>query len=490
MAGIAGPWDATTFDNDVATTCHALIERMLVWQDTDGNWVAPFRPSETHVNRTMRKFWRALVVAAPRVTRMTYDEFVVSSPPHKRKLYDHARNSLLLDPFDARKDALLSPFVKSQKENAGKAILVPRGIFPRTPRFNVEIGCYIRPCEGVLYKAVNRVYGDVTVFKGMNAQVQAEHIVRKWNKYTNPVGVGADASRFDRSISVPWLKWAGSVYAKCHYDDKYLLHLLSLQRSNRGSTRCRDGFISFKFEGGRMSGDMNTGLGNTIIMCGIVHSYLSGKVGKFDLVNNGDDCVIILEQEDLPVLDGFPAFCEALGFRMEMEQPITELEQLEFCQSRPVFDGTSWTMCRNPHKASTTDFCAVKTLETARVWHKQLKAVADCGLAMAGGLPVFDAMYRSMARATTAGAVKDAFLARDGLYWLSRDMHREHKTVTQEARISFYRAYGITPQLQEAMETEYDNLYIRFKPPVVFNPACHVGYIEFASAERETTNAW
>jgi hypothetical protein len=51
------------------------------------------------------------------------------------------------------------------------------------------------------------------------------------------------------------------------------------------------------------------------------------------LANNGDDCVIIIEKRHLKKLDDLPSWFLTMGFRMEVEKPVYEFEQIEFCQT-------------------------------------------------------------------------------------------------------------------------------------------------------------
>lgn len=46
-----------------------------------------------------------------------------------------------------------------------------------------------------------------------------------------------------------------------------------------------------------MSGDMNTALGNCMLMCCLIISYLESKNIKYDFINNGDDAVLFLERK-------------------------------------------------------------------------------------------------------------------------------------------------------------------------------------------------
>jgi hypothetical protein len=55
------------------------------------------------------------------------------------------------------------------------------------------------------------------------------------------------------------------------FRSKELAELLKWQLQNKGFARTIDGLIKYSVEGCRMSGDMNTALGNCTIMCALVY---------------------------------------------------------------------------------------------------------------------------------------------------------------------------------------------------------------------------
>lgn len=80
-------------------------------------------------------------------------------------------------------------------------------------------------------------------------------------------------------------------------------------------------------------------------MCSLIYAY-SKEVGvEVELMNNGDDCQVIMERKDLNrYCSRVEKWFEVYGYRMQVEPPAYEFEQLEFCQARPVIvDGhPSW----------------------------------------------------------------------------------------------------------------------------------------------------
>lgn len=138
------------------------------------------------------------------------------------------------------------------------------------------------------------------------------------------------------------------------FRSKELADLLEYQLVNFGFARTVDGLIKYKVDGCRMSGDMNTALGNCMIMCALVWTFMtdlrrtSGECPPFEFVNNGDDVVLFVEQRDSSlVLDQLPQWFLEMGFTMKVEDPVFRLEHIEFCQMVPLeVKPGDWTMVR------------------------------------------------------------------------------------------------------------------------------------------------
>lgn len=87
-----------------------------------------------------------------------------------------------------------------------------------------------------------------------------------------------------------------------------------------------------------------------------------------------------------------------------------------------------------------------------RVWRMWLDAVGTCGAMLCAGVPVLGEYYRMYKRwglTATSGLVQETFRNRSQLQLAQgvRDVE-----ITDDARCSFYYAFGITPDRQLAME--------------------------------------
>lgn len=369
-------------------------------------------------------------------------EVVERALPRRRKVLGAAAESLSLRPI-SRRDSYVSTFIKAEKFNwTAKPLADPRLIQPRSPRFLVAHGRYIKAMEKMIYLSMSRLQRHPMVAKGFNADETGHLLRQKWDMFRDPVCIGLDASRFDQHVSRDMLKATHRIYRRFNKDPEFL-KLCEYQLKNKGFARCPGGGFSYEVEGRRMSGDMDTSLGNCIIMCAITYEWFKG-IGQ--IFNNGDDCIIICEREHAPDYNLLAQHYAQYGFRVEIEPLVDVFEQVEFCQTRPVWAGR-WVMTRSPRMMSK-DLTYIGPRTSRELW---LDAIGQCGLALTDGVPVMSAFYRTLLRGGSSN-IKNSMLYSCGFTRLAERMTYQAREITPEARMSFYRAFGVEPQMQVALE--------------------------------------
>ncbi len=461
-------------NNNLDNLLRGLYERVL-FRVQKGEAHQPAQPTAGVFEARLSEFRKRLVELTPRIRRVTRDEFVGSYTGRKRVVYEKAAASLAVRQL-TRADAYLSTFVKCEKiDFHAKPDPAPRVIQPRGPRYNVEVGRYLKMHEKKIIDGIAGVFGGRTVMKGLNAEEQAAELRAMWDEFGTPAGIGLDASRFDQHVSKQALQFEHSCYlAMCPmHTRRWLRTLLSWQLVNRGYARAADGVVKYEVEGRRMSGDMNTGLGNCLLMCAMVHAYAKHAGVRVRLANNGDDCMVFMESRHVTkFMAGLDRWFLEMGFRMECEDPVYAFEQVVFCQTQPVYDGVKWVMCRDPRVCLAKDCISVLDLGTAcQAW---AGAVGECGLALAGGMPVLQAFYHALMRNGKPSGVGKHPWMESGFQMLAKGLHRGAYTVCPEARASFWRAFGMLPDLQEAIEEEMSRWQISPTPARVTNPTLHL----------------
>lgn len=376
----------------------------------------------------------------------------------KKKLYEQAMESLKSRPLE-RSDAYTTAFVKAEKINRSRKVdPAPRLIQPRSVRYNVELGSYLRLNEHRMLVAIDRVFGSTTVMKGLNVEQVGSSIAKKWAMFGSPVGIGLDASRFDQHCSIQALEYEHSFYTAVFPNDKHLQKMLGWQLHNKGWGNAVDGTIKYEVEGCRMSGDINTSLGNCIIMCGLVYTYLKEKGVTAELVNNGDDNVIICETNDMDKLSDIGEWFLQKGYTLVLEEPVYELEKVEFCQSQPINVGGHYKMVRQPKNCLAKDAVSLSSIRNETDMKTTLSAVGMCNMVINSGVPV---QYAAAERMWQKGNRKEVHfdlqrrLIGYGGTERIRNLKLRNHSISDTTRLSYFKAFGIDPDTQMKLEEYY-----------------------------------
>lgn len=452
-----------------------IVERVFYVQ-RDGSLTRAPQPLAGVFTRLsgVRKRLLGAVRSTPVVARADYPGLYVG---RKRGIYQRAYDSLMIRAVN-RRDAWVNTFVKAEKVNlSAKGDPAPRVIQPRSPRYNLEVGRYLKLFEKELYRGFARVWGYPVVLKGLNAHEVGSQLAAHWGAFARPAAVGLDASRFDQHTSRAALEWEHSVY-NAVFRSTELARLLSWQLQNHGVARVEGYRVDYDIEGCRMSGDINTGLGNCLLMSSMVIAYCEDRGIPFRLANNGDDCVLFVEQADLHRLSGLDRWMLDFGYTLTREEPVLVLERVVFCQAQPVMTSTGWRMVRDPRIASSKDVVSLLGWASPAELSAWAHAIGSCGLSLTTGVPVWEAWYNQLASLGRSAPVGVEDVVWDsGLGFMARGVPAG--VVTQESRYSFYLAFGITPDMQEDLEAWYAEPLTICDPTPMTYP--HVKSIDYDS---------
>jgi hypothetical protein len=198
---------------------------------------------------------------------------------------------------------------------------------------------------------------------------------------------------------------------------------------------------------------MNTAMGNCLLMSGMVYAYVKSIGVKSRLANNGDDCVVIMERRDVRrFCSGVREWFLAMGYTMKVENPVDEFEQIEFCQTRPIWTPDGWLMCRDPRVCLSKDLTSVLPMENGNMRYGWATAIGECGMSLCGGVPIMQQFYQSLLTAGGGRRLGAHPALESGFARLATNMHRKLSPVHWQTRYSFWRAFGVTPHEQEAVE--------------------------------------
>lgn len=459
LGGVGTSVKFNVHNNSLANLRRGLIERVFFVENDKKELEPAPKPLSGAFDR-LTWFRRKLHNIVGTHSCISPGQFLDFYTGRRRTIYEGAVKSLEGLSVQ-RRDAYLKTFVKAEKINTTKKPdPAPRVIQPRNVRYNVEVGRYLRRFEHYLYRGIDEIWNGPTIIKGYTVEQIGKIARDAWDSFTSPVAIGFDMKRFDQHVSSDALKWEHSVYLDAFCHDSYLAELLEWQLVNKGVGYASDGMIKYKVDGCRMSGDMNTAMGNCLIACAITHDFFRSRGIRARLMNNGDDCVVICEKECAAVVKAdMVRHWRQFGFQCELECDAEIFEQIEFCQMRPVFDGEKYVMVRNPLVSLSKDSYSVGPWNGINHARKWVNAVGLCGLSLTGGIPVVQSYYNMMIRNTqsvnSSGILRDVSFA-SGFRELARLGNRKSGVISEDARFSFYLAFGITPDLQRAMESDYD----------------------------------
>lgn len=455
------------YENTIANLVASLLERVC-YHFVDGKWSIPNPPSEYPV---IARNWLELTAEVTRDLFKHVRAMANGQPPHSyrdvamqyggTKQLNYLRAGDRLD-HGFQPSGFLACFAKSELTQVLPKRQVPRMIFPRSMEANLLLAVHIKHLEKGFYRSLRRMARDsgidLRVTKGLNCVQTAAVLQRMWEGFSDPVCVGLDASKYDQHISPPLLRWEHSVYLEaCTPENRAdLRKVLGWQLTNRGIATAADGAIKFRLPGSRCSGDMNTAVGNCLIMCAAVVGFLRREGLRCSVADNGDDCLLIMERGDLRRLSPLEGCFRSVGIVLKIEPMVDVFERIEFCQSHPVRCGVIYRMIRTPDKLGKDTTFLHPCVEPSNILGFYGN-VGDCGLALNAGCPVYQAFY-NMLRRSSKGHRYQGPEQETGMRQMARGLCAVAEEVTIEARWSYYLAFNVPPYVQVQLERQFDTL--------------------------------
>jgi hypothetical protein len=466
LAGLGGGAVVGVAESCIGNAVLAVSHRVLRYYDKKTGDLRPvIKPEHGAWNKAI-PFITSLAGLVRRTCpkHLTMQEFVDSSPPHLKRRYGEAMEAYLTRGMTSR-DAMVKVFVKYEKlvEKNGK-MPIPRMISPRSPVFNMRLGMFLRPIEHSIYAGIAVMFAErfgsvePPVTKGQDLRRKARGLANRWQRFPNPVALSLDGEKWDQHVSASALKVEHLLYKLIYQFDRELAWLLEQQIKNRCSGNFPDGWLKYVVEGSRMSGDVNTSLGNCTLSCLLIYLYLCEQgVAKAEIANDGDDLLVIVERKELKRFDSVKEWYKEMGFSMTVEAPVYHLEQCDFCSSHPVQLNRAgeWIMVRKLAALSkdVVSLSAVN-LKEARNW---MAATGECGLIAASGIPMYSALHRKLLAVGNPRKAPNRKLLENTLLWSGA----MGEVVVEEdvVRSSFHLATGLTPELQIAYEENIAKAY-------------------------------
>jgi len=415
--------------------------------------------------RSMCELRRVIAGRAGTVDPWPIDRVVQSyRVPRLRKRYEEAARSLQADGYCGPEDARVTAFVKAEKLSQYK-VSKPRMIMGRRPRYNLELASFLKPIEEAVYPAFRgwgtRFFTHTRLIgKGLAGGERASLIRRKMLSRPGVVAVELDCKSFESHVSSFTLGEEHRVYTTLCRDPR-LRRLLSWQHTCFGEGL--SGSVRFRVKGVRASGDYNTGVGNTLQMCGLV-LFVAQSLGRpFDFLADGDNAVLFVESTNLDDWIGkLPGLFLECGHEVTIGEPAREVETVVFGQARPCRVQGGWTMVRDPMKTMSHAFAGHQHYSEMRYGVRILRAVAYCEAVVNRGVPVLQEFAHAMLRGTRGVAFPDAPDVENFEYQriIRRDdgwSQRNWDPISDETRLSFQLSWGIPVEEQIRLEKYFSS---------------------------------
>jgi hypothetical protein len=422
---------------------------------------------------------------------MSYSDFVEQRSGPKKQAYHNELKQLFVRRTNYR-DLRAKFFIKDELMDyewvdGRYKMKCPRVIRPQGVRLNLMLGVYVQPLEKAVYRALDRFLsgrGGVrrTVTKGMNVEQIATLIHEKWERFKNPVCVQFDCERFSQHVHTEVMDMVAdflvAIVGENTHDGQELREQLNYQKKIQFVAASKDGLISGIVNGTLSDGVMNTSLYGVLLMCAMIWTACKRAGVKAELFSAGDDTNAIMERNDWQSVEAHITEVGLdFGFKIKIESVEYRMEDIKFCRMQPVFDGESWRMVRGIEDSLARDVLTVKPVVSETQWDELRAAKAHCGVALASGLPVLQAFYQALGRGTK-GFKSHHIDHHSGMWQVSRGMKSRVREPTPEARLSFFRAFGVPPARQVALEEFYGLL----KPQ--YSRRCELSFLDTFSESR------
>jgi len=399
-----------------------------------------------------------------KVSKLNIDELIAWFPKAKRTLYNKVED--LVDFIE--KDSHCHLFVKDEKhplKGPGYGDTPdPRMIYAKSRTYNCIGFSLLREIEHrmMTMEGDGHLFPKGRVFaKGLNSFQRYNLLEEKWNSLGNSVcAVKLDWSRFDSTVNTELLKIEHGLYLDMHSGNKLMKKWSSKQMVTHGKGYIGETKIKVKMTGGRCSGDVNTGFGNSFLTAGMISTFCKNYNLSYNLIVDGDDAIAFVNKKDLLTFTlNFPNWCTDLGTNVKVEGVYHSFGEIVFCQARP-FSSTRM-MVIDPLRV--VNRFAGNSKGFRRPTPDYMVTIGMCELAVNDSVPVIGAWANRMYQAglLLGGKFQKNLLddyKRENLYSLV-DMADEviYHEPFDDDRLSFLEMTGLTIKEQKTLENIAQN---------------------------------
>lgn len=273
----------------------------------------------------------------------------------------------------------------------------------------------------------------------------ARVLYESWCCFSRPVAICLDHNKFDGHFIIDTLKAEHQFWTTMNPSRKFEF-LLNQQNEVIGITM---NGIRYLFRTCRCSGEATTSDGNSAPNYSMLEIWLiCSGITNYRIHVNGDDSVVMIEQDDLSKLLPLDFFAH-FNMETECDRIVTDFRQISYCQASPIRvrrEGqVVWYMVKEPRRTmSRIQYCDKKFYKP---WRRFMVGVGLCELAVNSGVPLMQnfALWMISQEAAPLGCV-------DKIPAISSGNLSEYRRVDPITRVDYEAAFGIAADTQIQLE--------------------------------------
>jgi len=159
---------------------------------------------------------------------------------------------------------------------------------------------------------------------------------------------------------------------------------------------------------------------------------------------------------------------------MVIEEPLFDLRQVPFCQTNVLTSPGYNISVRSPLVALSKDLHSTYNFNHPNQYDQWLSSVGTCGKMSTQGIPVLEAFYSSFPNLEVTN--KDFIIEMEREIEYCMVGGSEKRGISDEMRISFWRAFGILPDAQIELETMFKTIKFGGSNYTHINNTSHIPY--------------
>lgn len=357
--------------------------------------------------------------------------------------------------FLSKQATRLSSFIKNEKFTMEKLLKgKPRLIQHRSYEYLLRLSRYLMPIDKHITISDDLLFGQTIksmIGKGRDMQSITNDLKNSWDEFVHPVAICLDITEYDASLINDLLRVEHDIYLNIYNNERELKRLLKAQLHNTGVTEFG---VRYNVKGTRASGEYNTSLGGTLINVGLIKAFSNKFQVRTRIMVLGDDSVIICERQDKDrIIDNVVEYMKNFNIVVKVDKIACEFEEIEFLQCQPVEIDGVYRLIRKPERLISRSSIMLNDFSSCVDRYKMTIGLGE--LSLNRGVPILQQF--SLLLIDSASGARP--LAKAKVYKAEYEPTLEVKSISESTRESFFRAFGITPNVQREIEGAWGQAY-------------------------------